>query len=559
MRTCRLLTIGLALFIFNINVRAAVQEDFIEILESEIIREFDILKEQTPPVHYMDYRVEALSSWRVGSFMGSLVTVDSARANYVNAEVRVGSKEFDNTHIIKGEPSRRNKGRAMFPVETGERAMRNILWKLTDDKYNKAKDEFTKRKNKIKVEIKEPTLDFAPAEPVRYYEEKDNENLSEAMIAHFTEMTKKASALFLADTDMKSGSVDFSYRHTRKYLVSSEGHSIVQNFPLARITISGSIRSEEGNVMSLFDSFEAFTPEDLPATEKVMAATKAVVDKLIELKNAPMAEPYSGPAILSPAAAGVFFHEIFGHRIEGHRLKDDTDAQTFKQKVGTEVLPKTFNVVFDPSIKTYNNWDLHGYYQYDDQGVLGDKVDVVTNGVLKEFLMCRTPINGFKSSNGHGRGDINSTPVTRQSNMFITTNKPYSETDLRKMLIKSCKKQKLEYGYYFKSVTGGFTTTGRYQPNAFNVTPNEVYRVYADGRPDELVRGVDLIGTPLSMFSTIVAAGDTEGLFNGYCGAESGRVPVATISPAIFVGKVETQKKSQQFSTGPILPPPVEE
>ena len=126
-------------------------------------------------------------------------------------------------------------------------------------------------------------------------------------------------------------------------------------------------------------------------------------------------------------------------------------------------------------------------------------------------------------------------------------------------LIKQCKKQKLEYGYYFKEVTGGFTMTGRLIPNAFNVTPNEVYRVYVDGRPDELVRGVDLIGTPLSMFSTIQAAGNEEGLFNGFCGAESGRVPVATIAPAIFVGKIETQKKNQKFSTGPILPPPTVE
>ena len=172
--------------------------------------------------------------------------------------------------------------------------------------------------------------------------------------------------------------------------------------------------------------------------------------------------------------------------------------------------------------------------------------------------MCRNPIEGFASSNGHGRGDVYHTPVSRQSNMFIETSKPYSEAQLRKMLIKECKKQKLEYGYYFKEVTGGFTMTGRFIPNAFNVTPNEVYRVYVDGRPDELVRGVDLIGTPLSMFSTIMAGGTEKGLFNGTCGAESGGVPVASISPAILVGKVETQKKTQKFSTGPILTPPTD-
>ena len=39
------------------------------------------------------------------------------------------------------------------------------------------------------------------------------------------------------------------------------------------------------------------------------------------LRDAPVVDPYTGPAILSGPASGVFFHEIFGHRIEGHRLK----------------------------------------------------------------------------------------------------------------------------------------------------------------------------------------------------------------------------------------------
>ena len=34
-----------------------------------------------------------------------------------------------------------------------------------------------------------------------------------------------------------------------------------------------------------------------------------------------------------------------------------------------------------------------------------------------------------------------------------------------------------------------------------------VWRVYADGRPDELVRGVDIVGTPLLSLNNIILTG----------------------------------------------------
>jgi hypothetical protein len=93
-------------------------------------------------------------------------------------------------------------------------------------------------------------------------------------------------------------------------------------------------------------------------------------------------------------------------------------------------------------------------------------------------------------------------------------------------------------------------------PNVFNIMPSEVYRVYVDGRPDELVAGVDLIGTPLTMFSNIICGGDNQGIFSGFCGAESGYVPVTAISPALFVRKIETQKGMEIKTDVPLLPSP---
>lgn len=548
----------LSAFMINWSLIASNPEKDIELktIQSELNREFEILKEQTPPVYHMDYRVESRKIWFSRASLGEIINSEIGHQSFFNPTVRVGNKEFDNTHLIKGKQPQYSYTIKQYPIEFDEMAIRQIIWNATDEAYKKATQEYHFKKNSIKVEDETSVPDFYIAKAVDYIEPVSPITVSDEKLKQIEEIIKEASALFKADKDITEGDVSFRFEKKRKYFISSENQVLAQNYLLARIMINGTIRSEEGNQMSLHHLMDSFDPNTLPGKDSVLNATKQIVDKLIELKEAPIANPYSGPAILSPAAAGVFFHEIFGHRVEGHRLKDETNEQTFKNKIGELVLPNTFNVIFNPQVKTYQGFDLNGYYKYDDQGVEGAEVKVVENGVLKDFLMCSNPIEGFASSNGHGRGEIFRTPVSRQSNMFINVSNPYSDEQLREMLVEECKKQKLEYGYYFKRVTGGFTQTGRFMPNAFNVTPNEVYRIYVDGRPDELVRGVDLIGTPLSMFSKIEAGGTSEGLFNGTCGAESGGVPVAAISPAILVGKIETQKKSQKFSTGPILPPP---
>jgi hypothetical protein len=83
-----------------------------------------------------------------------------------------------------------------------------------------------------------------------------------------------------------------------------------------------------------------------------------------------------------------------------------------------------------------------------------------------------------------------------------------------------------------------------------------VYKVYADGRPDELVRGVDIVGTPLAALTRIITTGDTQHVFNGVCGAESGSVPVSAVAPAMLFSEMEVQKRAHGRERPPILPAP---
>ena len=242
--------------------------------------------------------------------------------------------------------------------------------------------------------------------------------------------------------------------------------------------------------------------------------------------------------------------------MEGERQKDESEGQTFAKSLGKSVLPDFLSVVFDPTLHRFANTDLNGWYDYDNEGVPAQKVTVVDKGVLKAFSS-RSPINGFPHSNSHGRRQPGREVSSRaQSNLIVEASHTVSDAQLRQMLIDEVKKRAKPYGLYFHEIQGGQTTTGRNSLQAFKVMPVMVYRVYADGRKDELVRGANIVGTPLASFARIAAAGDKPDIFNGYCGAASGTVPVSAISPALLVTDIEVEKKAKSSDRPPLLPPP---
>jgi predicted Zn-dependent protease len=290
-----------------------------------------------------------------------------------------------------------------------------------------------------------------------------------------------------------------------------------------------------------------------------MAQARQLVQEVEALRASPLVDPFAGPAMLSGRAAAVFFHEVFGHRAEGHRQKSLNEGQTFARKVGDVILPEFISIYDDPTERRVGGSVLLGNYAFDDEGVAAQRVTLVEKGVLRSFLMSRSPLTGFPNSNGHGRRQVGFPAVSRQGNLIIRSEKTVSNQQLRQMLIAEIKRQGKPFGLLIDDLEGGFTFTGRGLPQAFQMLPLVVYRVYADGRPDELVRGVDVAGTPLVSLEKILATGDTPEVFNGYCGAESGSVPVSAVAPAILVEILEVQKKETSTDKPPILPHPLHE
>ena len=538
------------------------QDKLLGLLKEELAQQMKELKDEEFPPYHMNYRVIDVTSSVVSASFGALMNSQQYRSRTLVPQIRLGDEKLDNFRFNQmGAAMSRYQGpsvaRLPLDEENNEDAVRQAIWDEVNNRYKFAVDMYqkTKAESSVNVEEEDKAPYFSEAKVEKYYEAPLPAEKMTIDMDQWAARMKEISAVFKNQPGIMKGDAIMIYTVERRYFVNNEGTEVVQNLPYARIMVFGETKADDGMELPLNLSYFAYDPADLPANDKIIADAKEMVKTLEALRVAPVVDPYTGPALLSGPASGVFFHEIFGHRIEGHRLKGG--GETFKKKVGELVLPADFQVYCDPTLRSYAGEELNGFYLYDDQGVKARRVDVVKDGVLREFLMSRVPLDGFPRSNGHGRTAGGGDPVSRQSNLVVETTAPHSEAELRSMLIEEAKKQGKEYGYYFKEVTSGFTLTGEGGSlNSFNVTPLEVYRIYVDGRPDELVRGVDLIGTPLSMFSNIVCGGDTPSVFTGECGAESGWVPVTASSPMILVNKIETQRRQKSRDLPPILPAP---
>ncbi len=539
------------------------QDRLLRLMKQELKYNIEELKKQEIAPYYMNMRAMDDYTLAVTSTFGAVAVSTENRMRTLVPQIRVGTPTLDNfKYNQQGEASgalAQGAQGVILPLDdTAEDAIREAIWRETLKRYEFARNTYEQVKTQaaMSVEDEDKAPCFSKTSVEYYYEApvvagKQKMDIKRAWEQRMNEV----SAVFKRCPELREGSASFSFQVLRSYFVNSEGTVVVQNRVATRVMLMASIKAVDGMDLPLNESYFAYTPDDLPDVNVMIAAAEDMVKRLLALRDAPVADPYTGPAILSGPASGVFFHEIFGHRLEGHRLK--SGGQTFKKMVGEKVLPTEFQVYCDPLLKRYADVDMYGHYLYDDEGVKARRVNNVVDGVLKEFLMSRIPLDGFPESNGHGRTSGGGDPVSRQSNLVIETTRPYSESELRAMLVEEAKRQGKEYGYYFRSVTSGFTYTGEGGSlNSFNVTPLEVFRVFTDGRPDELVRGVDMIGTPLSMFSNITAAGDEPSVFTGVCGAESGWVPVTASSPTIFVSQIETQRRAQARDIAPILPAP---
>jgi TldD protein len=527
----------------------------LDILSEELNRNFAALKAKGDPAPYfMGYAVVAVESAVISTSFGAVQNRSRSRNRILDVTVRVGSPKFDNYHVIRGERAQFTSP-SLIALDDSRSAIQRRVWLETDQTYRLAAQRLSnlKTSKELSVANEDTSDDFSAEQPAVDIQPVRKR---EFVMDQWTAKARKWSAELGKYPGVLNSGVTVIFQQETKHLVTTEGTRLQHGRGFARIMMTAQGKAADGMDLVTTASFEAEDPSGLAEDGDVVAAIRRVGFDLKALIDAPVVEPFVGPAILSGRASGVFFHEIFGHRIEGHRQKDDTEGQTFTKSVGSAILPEFLSVVFDPTRRKLGGADLNGFYLYDDEGVKARPVTVVEKGVLRTFLMSRSPVKGFPQSNAHGRRQSGAEIVSRQSNLIVESAKQVPDAKLRELLIAEIKRQGKPYGFYFRDITGGFTTTQRRGLQAFTVIPLVVYRVYPDGRPDELVRGVDIVGTPLASFARIIATSDQAQVFNGYCGAESGNVPVSAVSPAILVSELEIQKKDRARDNRPVLPPP---
>jgi predicted Zn-dependent protease len=528
------------------------------ILRTELQRNFDTLRQGDAPAYFIAYGVHEEHSSQIVASFGALERSDESRGRFGTVEVRVGDYTLDNTHPIRGEAggAGQRTGRVSLPLTDEDAPISLAFWRATDRAFKSATEALTRVRTNVAAKVREdnPAPDFS-RERAQFHAGKPVAYTLDTR--QWEERLRRISAVFAADPLIFAGSASLSVRAGNRYYVNSEGSQISTGDLQYRLFIQAVTKADDGMELPLYTSYFSRSLDGLPDEKSLVTEARDMTALLGRLRRAPLVDPYSGPAILSGRAAGVFFHEIFGHRVEGHRHRNADDAQTFGSKVNEPVLPAFLSVAFDPTATTRAGVELMGHYRYDDEGVEARRVSIVDHGLLKGFLLGRAPLREFPASNGHGRAEPGLAPVSRQSNLMVESSRAVTSEALVAMLKEEARKQGKPFGLLFDNIEGGFTTTGRTNPNAFNVMPNVVYRIYTDDRPPELVRGVDLIGTPLAAFGKFIAASDKISVFNGVCGAESGGVPVSASSPELLVSEVEVQKKAQSQEPLPVLPAPV--
>ena len=522
-------------------------------MEKELRRGQSELAKQDPAPYFASYNVTDGESLVILSAQGAILNSTRTHNRAADVSMRIGTPALDNTHD-KERASGITSGQ--LPLRDDPDAIARVLWRLTYDEYRKARQAYTnvKTQSAVRAKDEDDSDDFSAEQPATYIEGSPTPAFPDQKA--WEELARRYSASFRKYPQVEQSMVFLLATNSHSYLVSSEGTKIVTTDAIFRIMIEAETRADDGMQLMRVETYQFTDPAKFPSEAEVAQNVQKMAKDLSALRAAPLAEPYSGPALLSGRAAAVFFHEVLGHRIEGQRQRGREEGQTFTKKLNEKILPEFLSVTDDPTLHTLAGTELSGFYRYDDEGSPAARVEVVKDGILKNFLMGRLPVKNFNNSNGHGRAQAGLMPVGRQGNLIVTSSKTVPDVQLRTRFIEEIKKQGRPYGLYFEDIQGGFTLTSRDLPQAFQVLPVMVWRVYADGRPDELVRGVDIVGTPLTVLTQIAATGDTTSVFNGICGAESGSVAVSAASPAMLFSDMEVQKRKYGDERPPILPPP---
>ncbi len=527
-------------------------------LEAELRRSQELLSRPGhPKVCFLSYLLRNERRETVRARLGAIAEHRVDSRSHVFCDVRVGSYRYDQVAQGGLEDNATDDESCRYiemPEEVSEDAYRVALWRLTETRYREAAVQYYARKSD-EVHY----VDEARKLPARVRMEGERagrlQRFPELDVERWRHVLRRASALLRDSPDIQVSELELSAWHRQQRFVSSEGANIAEQRVVYDLHATFWMLAPGGHRVEQEVSFVSGEADELPDEKGIFALVRERVELLRRIAVAPHLPSYTGPVMLAPVPAGLFFHEVIGHRLEGSRLLSSDEGATFANLRGKSIAPDFVDIVDDPTLRRYRGQSLVGSFRWDDEGVRSSKSVLVEGGVLKSFLTTRAPIPGQRELNGHARASRHERPISRMGNLFIKSRAPQPQEALWELFLAEIRRRKVPYGIYVNATLGGETDTRSYDFQAFKGEIMHAERVTPDGER-ELCRGVDFVGTPLSALDSLVALGDDVTVDNAYCGAESGMIPVSTISPSALMSSLELQSKDRQRYAPFAIPPP---
>jgi predicted Zn-dependent protease len=512
-----------------------------------------------PSPYYCSFLLKDVHWFNTWASSGSTCRSQTDRSRNVNCDLRVGSYDYD--QVVDGglrehDEDLESLSHSSVPVDDNNfDGLRITVWKLLESKFREALTDYN-QKDASRISTRDPNnglKSFARSKRASF---RHLSRMDRVDYERWSKFCKRAS-LWMSGLPRISGSwVEFDVSQETKVFVSTEGTVIAQNSQVFSLSANFHKLTNEGSRLDQELVINCGSEAELPdfATFKKLALQK--YENLMKIARAKKIHAFSGPVLLHPGPAGLLFHEAVGHRLEGSRLLSSGEGQTFKGQEGKQLLKLPITVRDNPLLKTFNGERCIGSYTYDDEGVKAADTVLIEDGVLKDFLTTRSAIKkGRFASNGHARTKLNQRPISRMGVTIIEAKNGLPIDSLKDKLLQEIRRQRKPFGMIVYETSGGETDTTNYDFQAFSGDISYATLVYPNGR-EVPVRGVNFVGTPLQSLNNIIAMGDSPQVDNGFCGAESGLIPITTISPAALISNLELQGKDEELVTPNILQRP---
>lgn len=535
------------------------------------------------PPYFIEYSLEDADAFSASATLGGLLSVNHRPLRALDVKVRVGTYDFDNTnYVLTGFRSSGSGDESPLPLENNYQALRQALWLSTDNAFKTAEEAISRKRSALKnVNVPEALPDFSKAPIVQSWKPSARKPVDEEALKS---LTVRLSEVFLSYPLVTASGVDFESIQSDTYLANSEGTVIREPNGIAYFRVQARAQAPDGMQLRGAEVFNALSAGDLPGETSLKESVARLAAGLTALAAAPQGDDYDGPVLFEPLASAQLFGQVLGDALKVTRKPVPQPGRPapylpseLEGRIGARILPDWMNVVDDPTQTNWHGSPLVGAYTYDDEGVKAGALSLVEKGVLKNFLLTRTPVfKGFDVSNGRARLHGNYGAAAPDfSNLFVEATRTVSAADLKKQLIQLCKDRNKPYGILIRKLDFPSSASIDELRRLFSASsqsgsgsrrvclPLLVYRVYPDGR-EELVRGLRFRDVSTRSFKDILAASDQSEVFsfldNAYpfalMGAGGYVSPAAVIAPGVLFDEIALERSNEELPKLPVVPPP---